>query len=84
MTGWLGVSCSKSASQIAVLHDGQLRGLVRIEELLSAARDVPLVSVMDLDPPNIDPAFGSGPLATLVQDLLSIAIYFGVATLVFF
>lgn len=25
---------------------------------------------------NRDPAFGSGPLATVVQDLLSIAIYF--------
>ena len=27
-----------------------------------------------------DPAFGSGPLATVIQDLLSIAIYFAVAT----
>jgi magnesium transporter len=26
-----------------------------------------------------DPAFGSGPLATVIQDLLSIVIYFGVA-----
>jgi magnesium transporter len=26
-----------------------------------------------------DPAFGSGPLATVIQDLLSIAIYFLVA-----
>ena len=26
-----------------------------------------------------DPAFGSGPLATVIQDLLSILIYFGVA-----
>lgn len=25
-----------------------------------------------------DPAFGSGPVATVVQDLLSIAVYFGV------
>jgi magnesium transporter len=25
------------------------------------------------------PAFGSGPLATVIQDLLSILIYFGVA-----
>ncbi|MGH8948127.1 MAG: magnesium transporter, partial [Acidimicrobiia bacterium] len=33
---------------------------------------------------NIDRAFGSGPLATVVQDLLSIAIYFAVAALVFF
>jgi magnesium transporter len=29
-----------------------------------------------------DPAFGSGPLATVIQDLLSILIYFGVAMLV--
>jgi magnesium transporter len=30
----------------------------------------------------VDPAFGSGPLATVVQDLLSIVIYFTVATLI--
>lgn len=29
-----------------------------------------------------DPAFGSGPLATVIQDLLSVLIYFGVATAV--
>jgi magnesium transporter len=29
-----------------------------------------------------DPAFGSGPLATVVQDLLSIIIYFGTASLI--
>ncbi|WP_233576469.1 magnesium transporter [Saccharopolyspora rhizosphaerae] len=29
-----------------------------------------------------DPAFGSGPLATVVQDLLSVSIYFVVATAV--
>jgi magnesium transporter len=29
----------------------------------------------------IDPAFGSGPLATVIQDLLTIAIYLGVALL---
>jgi magnesium transporter len=27
----------------------------------------------------VDPAFGSGPLATVVQDLLSIAVYLGIA-----
>ena len=26
-----------------------------------------------------DPAFGSGPLATVIQDLLSLLIYFGIA-----
>jgi magnesium transporter len=30
----------------------------------------------------LDPAFGSGPLATVIQDLLSILIYFGIATAV--
>lgn len=29
-----------------------------------------------------DPAFGSGPLATVVQDLLSLLIYFAVAAVV--
>ena len=28
----------------------------------------------------IDPAFGSGPLATVIQDLLSIVIYLTIAT----
>jgi magnesium transporter len=27
-----------------------------------------------------DPAFGSGPLATIIQDLLSIAVYLAIAT----
>jgi magnesium transporter len=29
-----------------------------------------------------DPAFGSGPLATVAQDLLSILIYFAVASVI--
>lgn len=32
-----------------------------------------------LDRLGTDPAFGSGPLATVIQDLLSIAIFFGIA-----
>jgi magnesium transporter len=28
-----------------------------------------------------DPAFGSGPLATVIQDVLSIVVYFAVAVL---
>jgi len=31
---------------------------------------------------NLDPAFGSGPLATVVQDLLSILLYFAIAAVV--
>jgi magnesium transporter len=33
-----------------------------------------------LDAVGLDPAFGSGPLATVIQDLLSILIYFFIAT----
>jgi magnesium transporter len=33
-----------------------------------------------LDTFSLDPAFGSGPLATVIQDLLSILIYFAIAT----
>jgi magnesium transporter len=29
-----------------------------------------------------DPAFGSGPLATVIQDLVSIAVYLGIASLI--
>ena len=35
-----------------------------------------------LDALSLDPAFGSGPLATVIQDLLSILIYFAIATAV--
>lgn len=35
-----------------------------------------------LDTFALDPAFGSGPLATVIQDLLSIVIYFAIATAV--
>jgi magnesium transporter len=33
-----------------------------------------------LDTFSLDPAFGSGPLATVIQDLLSLLIYFAIAT----
>ena len=36
-----------------------------------------------LDRIGLDPAFGSGPLATVIQDLLSILIYFGIAYAVY-
>ncbi len=35
-----------------------------------------------LDRLGLDPAFGSGPLATVIQDLLSIAIFLGIAVVV--
>lgn len=33
---------------------------------------------------DIDPAFGSGPLSTVIQDLLSILLYFAIATAILF
>ena len=32
----------------------------------------------------IDPAFGSGPLVTVIQDLLSIAVYLALASVIVF
>jgi magnesium transporter len=45
----------------------------------SVASGVALVLPSVLARTGVDPAFGSGPLATVVQDLLSILIYFAVA-----
>ena len=44
-----------SAVGIAVLRDDQLTGLVRIEDLLSASGDAPIVTLMDSDPPTVTP-----------------------------
>lgn len=54
------------AGHIIVCEQGKFLGLVRIEDFCAAD----------------DPAFGSGPLATVIQDLLSILIYFGIARVV--
>jgi magnesium transporter len=48
----------------------------------SVATTVALTFPLVLDKLGRDPAFGSGPLATVVQDLLSIVIYFVVAGLI--
>lgn len=45
----------------------------------SVANLVALALPWSLQKLDIDPAFGSGPLATVIQDLLSIVIYFSVA-----
>lgn len=47
----------------------------------SIATVVAMALPYGLDRLGRDPAFGSGPLATVVQDLLSIIVYFAVATL---
>jgi magnesium transporter len=45
---------------------------------MAAAMSLPWL----LDHLGLDPAFGSGPLATVVQDRRSIVIYFAIATAV--
>ncbi len=46
----------------------------------SVATGIAMTLPAALDRVGVDPAFGSGPLATVVQDLLSILIYFAVAS----
>jgi magnesium transporter len=48
----------------------------------SIASLVAMVLPWTLQRLGVDPAFGSGPLATVIQDLLSIAVYFAIAALV--
>jgi magnesium transporter len=50
----------------------------------SIATVVAMVLPYALDALGHDPAFGSGPLATVIQDLLSIVAYFAVASLIVF
>lgn len=47
----------------------------------SIATAIALVLPWIIDRMGKDPAFGSGPLATVIQDLLTVAIYLGAATL---
>lgn len=48
----------------------------------SVASIVAMILPWLLDRLDVDPAFGSGPLATVIQDLLSIVIYFAIVTAV--
>jgi magnesium transporter len=65
-------------------NDGQVALAVGVSLALSCA----IATVVAMALPYLlarfgrDPAFGSGPLATVIQDLLSILAYFGVALLV--
>jgi magnesium transporter len=48
----------------------------------STATFVAMLLPWILDSAGLDPAFGSGPLATVIQDMLSILIYFAIVTAV--
>jgi magnesium transporter len=64
-----------------LLADGAVAATVSLALLASCAvaSTVALVLPWLLSRLGMDPAFGSGPLATVVQDLLSLVIYLGLA-----
>ena len=66
---------------LLVWGDGSLALAVSVALLASSAIAtlVALLLPWALQRLGTDPAFGSGPLATVIQDLLSIGIYFAVA-----
>ena len=57
-----------SAAQVAVEKAGRLHGLVRIEDLLSASREMPLISLMDPNPPIIAPESDQEAAAAMAGD----------------
>ena len=60
--------------------DLALRVALALGAACSTASVVAMALPWLLDRLDVDPAFGSGPLATVIQDLLSIAIYFAIVT----
>jgi len=71
---------------LAVWGDAGVAGAVAVALLVSCtvATLVAMALPYALARLGRDPAFGSGPLATVIQDLLSILAYFGAATLLAF
>lgn len=84
LTGLLvGASLAVAFVPIGLLVWGRVDVVVAVAVSLMAACSVATLVAMSLpaliDRFGGDPAFGSGPLATVVQDLLSLVIYFAVA-----
>ena len=65
-------------------HDAQIATSVAIALLASCtiATTVAMALPWLLQRLGKDPAFGAGPLATVIQDLLSIVIYFSAAAII--
>jgi Mg/Co/Ni transporter MgtE len=84
IAAWQAVRHQESALAV-VDASGRFVGLIPPHRLLAACSTATVAAMMLpwlLDRLGLDPAFGSGPLATVVQDLLSIVIYFAIATVV--
>lgn len=78
----LAVAAGFLAFALVVWGDAHIAGAVAISLWAgcSIATVVAMALPWGLHRLGQDPAFGSGPVATVVQDLLSIAVYFGVAS----
>jgi magnesium transporter len=84
LTGLLiGVALALAFFPLALWRWGQADVALAVSLALLAACSIASVVAMSLpwafDRLGADPAFGSGPLATVVQDLLSIVVYFVIA-----
>jgi magnesium transporter len=68
---------------LVVWHDLRVAAAVSIALALSATIATVIAMMLPylFTARGLDPAFGSGPIATVIQDLLSLAVYFAVAAL---
>jgi magnesium transporter len=79
----IGIALACVAFPFVLLRFGDVVLAGVVGSALLAACGIATIAAMTLpwlfDRFGADPAFGSGPLATVIQDLLSIAIFFGIA-----
>jgi magnesium transporter len=80
----IGVALAAMFFPFALLGWGNAQVAFAVAVALAASCAVATLVAMALPPAfqrlGVDPAFGSGPLATVIQDLLSIVAYFAIAT----
>jgi magnesium transporter len=79
----VGLTMAAAFLPFALLGWGNERVAVAVSLALLASCSIATIVAMTLpwlfQRAGIDPAFGTGPLATVVQDLLSIVVYFAIA-----
>jgi magnesium transporter len=82
----LGVSLAAVSLPLVVLTFGDLRLALSVAGAIviagSAATTIGLFLPWLFQRLGSDPAFGSGPVATIIQDVLSLAVYFALATMI--
>jgi magnesium transporter len=84
--GVIGVFLSVAIFPLALLVTGDTAVATVVSLALFASASTATVVAVSLpslmERLDVDPAFGSGPLATVIQDILSITIYFAMAVLI--